>query len=134
MPLTQMEHYLVLTDDLEATRAFYCDLLGMEAGYRPPLDFLGYWLYVGETPAIHVAGWHDYERYARGAGMPIPTHTGTTGPVDHIAFTGTGHDELAARLDAAGVEYQRNEIPDIGLRQIFVHDPSGVRIELNFRS
>jgi catechol 2,3-dioxygenase-like lactoylglutathione lyase family enzyme len=37
MPLTKIEHYLVLTDDLEATRDFYVQALGMHQGERPPL-------------------------------------------------------------------------------------------------
>ncbi len=39
MPLTKMEHYLVLTDDIDATRDFYCQALGMHVGFRPPLGF-----------------------------------------------------------------------------------------------
>ena len=43
MSLRQLDHALVLTDDLEGTRAFYCDALGFEVGARPPLEFPGYW-------------------------------------------------------------------------------------------
>jgi len=41
MPLEKMEHYLVLTDDIEATRDFYVNALGMYVGARPPLGFAG---------------------------------------------------------------------------------------------
>ena len=34
MPLTKMEHYLVLTKDIDATRDFYCRVLGMQDGFR----------------------------------------------------------------------------------------------------
>jgi catechol 2,3-dioxygenase-like lactoylglutathione lyase family enzyme len=37
MPLTQLEHYLVLTDDLDGTRDFYSHALGMRVGDRPRL-------------------------------------------------------------------------------------------------
>ena len=49
MALTGMEHYLVLTSDLEATRDFYQDALGMSQGFRPQLGFPGYWMYLGAT-------------------------------------------------------------------------------------
>ena len=44
MPITKMEHILVLTDDIEKTKAFYCDALGMKVGPRPTLAFEGYWI------------------------------------------------------------------------------------------
>ena len=48
MPLDKIEHYLVLTDDIDATRDFYVEALGMRVGPRPPLGFPGYWVYVGD--------------------------------------------------------------------------------------
>lgn len=132
MPLQRMEHYLVLSDDIEATRAFYCDLLGLEAGFRPMMDFAGYWLYLGATPCIHVADRSSYETYARDAAMSVSQRSPGTGPVDHIAFSADRHDEMAARLEENGIDYERNYIADAGLRQLFVYDPNGVKIELNF--
>jgi catechol 2,3-dioxygenase-like lactoylglutathione lyase family enzyme len=127
-----MEHYLVLSDDIEATRSFYCDLLGFEEGFRPPMDFSGYWLYLGDTPCIHVADWASYERYGQEARMSVSRRAEGTGPVDHIAFAGSEYDEMTSRLNARGISYETNHIADIGLRQVFLYDPSGVKIELNF--
>ncbi len=62
MPLTKMEHYLVLTKDIDATRDFYCRVLGMKDGFRPPLGFPGYWLYLGETPVHPHRGVGDVYR------------------------------------------------------------------------
>ena len=44
MPIEGMNHFNVLTDDVEATRHFYCDILGLEKGERPPFKFDGLWL------------------------------------------------------------------------------------------
>ena len=132
MPLQRMEHYLVLSDDIEATRSFYCDLLGLEEGFRPSMDFPGYWLYLGGIPCIHIADWSSYERYAREAEMSVSRRAAGTGPVDHIAFSGTDYEEMTTRLERHGVDFERNHVADVGLRQVFLHDPSGVRIELNF--
>ena len=35
MSLQGMNHFTVLSDNLEVTRKFYCDLLGFEEGPRP---------------------------------------------------------------------------------------------------
>ena len=51
MPLTKLEHYLVLTDDIDATRDFYVQALGMQIGFRPDLGFPGHWVYVGCRPS-----------------------------------------------------------------------------------
>jgi extradiol dioxygenase family protein len=35
MGLNALHHFTVRTDDLEATRDFYADVLGLEVGFRP---------------------------------------------------------------------------------------------------
>ena len=55
MPVAAMNHFTVLSDDLEATRRFYCDLFGFKVGWRPPFQFPGWWLYADDdTPILHV--------------------------------------------------------------------------------
>lgn len=132
MPLTKLEHYLVISDDIEATRRFYCDALGMRVGFRPELEFDGYWLYVGDVPCIHVAERHSYARYLDAVGIPMSSGERGSGMVDHVAFNGTDFDAMAARLRALGIEAHRNDVADIGLKQLFLVDPSGIKIELNF--
>jgi catechol 2,3-dioxygenase-like lactoylglutathione lyase family enzyme len=124
MALERLDHVLVLTDDIEATKAFYCDALGFEAGERPSFPFSGYWLYLDGAPCVHVADRAEYDAQAARLGLQ-------TGPaVDHVAFGGSDFETLAARLERAGVEAVANEVPGI-LRQLYVTDPNGVRIELN---
>jgi len=134
MPLLRLEHYLVLSDDIDATRDFYCDVLGMREGFRPKLDFPGYWLYVGDVPSIHIAEWKSYTVWTKEVGIPISSRAKSTGAVDHIAFNASGFDEVRARLQARGIEINENLLDEIGLRQLFIYDPNGVPIELNFRS
>jgi catechol 2,3-dioxygenase-like lactoylglutathione lyase family enzyme len=134
MPLLRMEHYLVLSDDIDKTRDFYRDVLGLREGFRPKLEFPGYWLYVGDTPSIHIAEWQTYAKWTAEVGIPISTKAQSTGAVDHIAFNASGFDEMKARLESRGVDVSENLLDDIGLRQLFFHDPNGVPIELNFRS
>jgi len=134
MPLLRLEHYLVLSDDIDATRDFYCDVLGMREGFRPKLGFPGYWLYVGDVPSIHIAEWESYAVWTKEVGIPISSRAKSTGAVDHIAFNASGFNETRARLQARGIEINENLLDEIGLRQLFIYDPNGVPIELNFRS
>jgi len=124
----------VLSDDIDGTRDFYCDVLGMREGFRPKLGFPGYWLYVGDVPSIHIAEWESYAVWTKEVGIPISSRAESTGAVDHIAFNASGFDEVRARLQARGLEISENLLDEIGLRQLFIYDPNGVPIELNFRS
>jgi len=120
MTLQKMEHYLVLTDDIEATRDFYCTALGMKTGFRPPLEFPGYWVYLGDTPCIHIAEWETYTSHSRSLGIPVSERAAGTGPVDHIAFIGAGYKETLARLKNLKIHVDQNIVPDGGPRQLFL--------------
>jgi len=133
MPVQRLEHFLVVSEDMDATRDFYCDVLGMTVGFRPALDFPGYWLYLGDAGCLHVAEWETYARWTREVDIPMSTKAPGSGPVDHIAFNATGFDEIIAKLDRRGLGYKQNRLDDIGLRQIFLKDPNGITLELNFR-
>ena len=134
MPLKAMEHYLVLTADLEATRDFYRDALGMTQGFRPPLGFPGYWMYLGPTPVIHIAEWATYTAHSKRKEIPVTAPAASTGAFDHVAFNAEDFDEVVARLARHGVTPARNLVSSSGLRQLFVFDPNGVKLELNFRN
>jgi catechol 2,3-dioxygenase-like lactoylglutathione lyase family enzyme len=131
MPLRSLDHLLVLTGDLEETRDFYCEVLGLRTGERPPLEFPGYWLYLGDVPCVHVAERRAYSAHAKTLGLDASPPTDGTGAVDHIAFAASDYEEIVARLERHGVEAIENAVPAAGLRQLFVRDPNGVRIEIN---
>ena len=124
MPLVGLQHALVLTDDLERTKAFYCDALGFEVGERPELPFPGYWLELDGVACLHLAERRPYEAHAARMGLPAKAS-----PVDHVAFEAHGHEQLLERLGAAGIEVTTNAVPG-GVRQLFFDDPNGARIEL----
>lgn len=132
MPITQMQHYMVLSKDLEKTRRFYCDVLGLRIGPRPPFDFEGLWIYIGDVAVVHVAGQASYEATGRLTDVVAERHG--SGSVDHIAFAADNWDELVASFDEHGVEYRASVVPGRPLRQLFVHDPDGIQIEINVRA
>jgi catechol 2,3-dioxygenase-like lactoylglutathione lyase family enzyme len=132
--LTGMEHYLVLTQDIDATRDFYRDALGMTQGFRPPLEFPGYWMYIGTTPVIHIAEWATYTAHSTAKDIPVTAPAASTGAFDHVAFNAQDFDEVVARLTRHGVTPARNLRSRSGMRQLFVFDPNGVKLEINFRN
>jgi catechol 2,3-dioxygenase-like lactoylglutathione lyase family enzyme len=131
MPLLRIEHYLVISDDLEVTKRFYCDGLGMREGPRPPFAFKGLWLYVGEVAVIHVAERESYMGHYAKTELPAVKDTGA---LDHIAFAAEDYDGVLARLEQHGYQVRKSGVPGGRLRQLFVRDPHGVQVELNFRN
>jgi len=120
MAIEGMNHFNVLTDDVDATRRFYVGILGLEEGYRPPFKFDGLWLYAGGRPILHISAGELPERRA--------------GVIDHIAFTSKDLKGTVARLEANGVKYALNQQVGTRLWQIFCHDPMGAKVELDFDS
>jgi catechol 2,3-dioxygenase-like lactoylglutathione lyase family enzyme len=127
----RLDHLLVLTGDVDATRSFWCDAFGFTVGDRPPLPFAGCWLWADGVPCVHVADRGEYAAHAATMGLTVPDDPGGPGPVDHIAITASDYDAMVARLDGADVAYVPNFIPGPGIRQLFVSDPNGVRVEIN---
>ena len=128
MGVTAIAHVTLLSDDIDATRDFYCETLGLREGERPPLPFPGHWLYGDEGPLVHIADRAVYLAHAREIGLPEPRTVGP--PIDHIAFASSDYEEASARLERGGVSAVRNSVPGVGLRQLFFRDPDGVRIEV----
>lgn len=126
MPLHGLHHYTLRPVDLEATKDFYVDLLGLEVGYRPPLAFPGYWLYTGGEPTVHLIGPRESE-----SGR-APREAGETGLLDHVAFSCTGLAAMKARLAERGIRYEERVVPRDGQIQLFLRDPNGVNVELNY--
>jgi catechol 2,3-dioxygenase-like lactoylglutathione lyase family enzyme len=114
-----MNHFTILCDDVEATVAFYGDLLGLTAGPRPPLTFPGAWLYAGGQPILHIVGGR-------------PRAELRAGVIDHMAFSATGLTATLAKLDARGIAHDCRRQVGAGTWQVFLHDPNGARVELDF--
>jgi catechol 2,3-dioxygenase-like lactoylglutathione lyase family enzyme len=126
MGVGALAHVLVLSDDIDSSRDFYCRAIGMTVGERPALPFPGYWLYADGKPCLHIADRAIYTAHARSAGLSEPA-----GAVDHLAFSATDYAAAADRLERDGIAAIRNSVPEAGLRQLFFDGPDGVRIEVN---
>lgn len=132
MPVTELNHYFVRANDLEATKRFYCDVLGFEVMPRPDFPFPGYWLGVGGKIQVHMGphGIPNSELYY--LGTTKQSATDNTGVVDHIAFLATDPDKFNTRFESLGLAARKRYFPEFKLYQMFVKDPNDLTIELNF--
>jgi len=131
MAVDQLEHFTVRCTNLERTRDFYSEVIGLTVGPRPPFDFQGYWLYLGEQPVVHLV--LEAERDDGREPRPADSAPPETGALDHIAFRGQDLEGTRAILRSKGLDFRERPVPGKPLHQIFVRDPDGVLIELNFR-
>jgi glyoxylase I family protein len=125
MPATAFNHFNLRAPQplLRRLRDFYVDVVGLREGWRPPFDFPGHWLYLGDQAVLHLV---EDPPGARGA---VP---GASPTFDHVAFTCSGLAEMEARLQRLGVVYRRADVPGTTQCQLFVQDPAGNGVEFNF--
>lgn len=114
-----LDHVNIETTDLEGSIRFYKEVLGLEIGWRPDFGVPGAWLYVDDQPIVHLV-----ERDS--------IHSGPTGAIHHVALKAAGLDETTKRLEALGIAFKTTVVPDLSVTQLFVDDPNGVTLELNF--
>ena len=134
MPLVHIEHYLIAANDMQETRDWYCNVLGMEEGWHPDFGIPVYWLYLNGADVVHISlnAKHATENQKIYLGR-TSQDTGTgTGAIDHIAFRATGLDETVARLRSQGVDFKERRANGQALYQLFMFDPNGIKVELNF--
>lgn len=124
MPATDLHHLAIKTDDVDATVAFWNEVVGSHSVDRPDFPFPGAWLQFGTT-MIHLYGGdaakNDAGGYDRGSAA-----------IDHVALAAEGFDEMRDLLSEKGLDWRQMDIPSFKLWQLFVHDPNGVLVELNF--
>ena len=133
MPLNYMEHFLLQTEDIEATKDWYVKILGFRVGPSPDFKFPVYWLYIGDKDVLHLTqgGANVSDNRMKYLGQTSQATDGS-GVIDHIGFRATGLDDTIARLNKLGIDFKERQVNDQGLYQLFLFDPNGVKVELNF--
>ena len=122
MEIRTLDHINISTSVPDETLAFYCGVLGLvdDRSRRPDFDFPGAWLFAGDRAVVHLNFVDD-------------DLSGPANALDHVAFECAGYEATRAELDRRGIDYRASERPDDELFQLFVADPNGVKVELNFR-
>ena len=134
MALKTFEHVLILADDVDKTKDFYVNILGLNIGYRPDFPFKGYWLYLDENPkaaCIHLAMRKQDTGQDYYIGKKDDVKSGS-GAIDHVAFNAVDIESMKAKLEKISIEYTHRKVPGFPLEQLFIMDPDGVKVELNY--
>jgi catechol 2,3-dioxygenase-like lactoylglutathione lyase family enzyme len=100
---------------------FYCDVVGLTEGFRPPFERFGFWLYIGDKDVLHLITPKE------GDGRSLQKSS-----FDHIAFKTAGYHEVLRKLKVLNVPFEEKPIPGMTAHQIFLRDPAENRVELNF--
>lgn len=121
MAINGLDHINIDTCRPDETVAFYTEVLGLEnrPELRPDFGFPGAWLFSGDRAVVHLNFIDEDDRF------------GQRSAFNHIAFEGSDFEAMCATLDDLGQAYRTSIRDEIKLRQIFVDDPNGVRVEIN---
>src|SRR4051812_5430672 len=122
MSVGVLDHFNIRTRNLSDTVRFYEDILGLEKGPRPNFSFPGAWMYSEGKAVVHLV---DI------SATPEPQKP-DSGVVHHVAFVSRGFDTMKQRLAAKAIQFDTVTVPGNQLWQIFITDPNGVVIELNY--
>mgnify|MGYP005806019099 CR=1 FL=1 len=107
---------------LDALKDFYCGIVGLEVGARPNFPRFGYWLYAGGQPVVHL--------YESTPNEMRKTDVATA--FDHVAFSCEDSAAFEAALRERGIAYSKALVPGSEQVQLFLTDPAGNKVELNF--
>jgi catechol 2,3-dioxygenase-like lactoylglutathione lyase family enzyme len=124
MSVGLLDHFNIRTRRLENTVKFYEDILGLENGARPNFSFPGAWMYSEGRAVVHLVDISPTSEQQKP----------DSGVVHHVAFVSRGFDTMKKRLTAKGMAFDTRQVPGGELWQIFVTDPNGVMIELNYEA
>lgn len=107
-------------DLLKNCRDFYVQVVGLREGARPSFSESGYWLYGDASDAlIHMTVSND--------------RVGGSSYYDHVAFNCDDLAQMRERISECALSFKESLLPDGSKLQIFLHDPCGLRVELNFK-
>jgi len=122
MPVARIDHINITVEpgDIAAVRDFYVRALDLREGARPAFSFPGYWLYANGQAIVHIAG-----------KSPSSAAEGT-GRLHHVALACDDIAAMTARLEQYRIPYRVRDVPGERLRQVFITDPAGIVLELNF--
>lgn len=133
MALQRLQHFLIQTTDLAGTVRWWEEVLGLVPGPHPDFGFPVAWLYCGAEDVLHITEGGTGASANRQAYLSQESRAVQgTGVLDHVAFHATDLPGMIARLRAHGVRYASRRVDAQGLFQLFLFDPNGVKVELNF--
>jgi catechol 2,3-dioxygenase-like lactoylglutathione lyase family enzyme len=136
MTISHIEHFLVAADDIDATRDWYARVLGMKPGPHPDFGFPVHWMYLGDTDIVHIgpSAKQAGEIQKKFLGRTSQDIGAGTGALDHVAFRATGLRGMLEHLKKEKISFTQRRANGQALFQLFLYDPNGIKIELNYAS
>ena len=133
MPVSHLEHFLIIADDIEATTTWYVDMLGFRQGMHPDFGVPVNWLYLDDGDVIHIAQAPKDEIDGKSPATSSRDDIARGGrPIHHVAFRASGLKQTLSYLASKGVTYIEQQAGAQNLYQVFLQDPNGITVELNF--
>jgi glyoxylase I family protein len=121
--ITALHHTALCVTDLERSKRFYDEVLGLQEIDRPAFPFGGAWYGLGDGRQLHLIV-HESARTLRG-----------TRDIDlrdsHMAFRIADYEGAREYFRAHGVECLERPDNVTPWKQLYVTDPDGHVIELN---
>lgn len=140
--IKNINHINIASDDPQANIHFYCEILGLIHGEDLSKGAGGLYFYAKDNPEpiIHLMDTNTVAAKVDGRSFILNATSAPrnncdflTGSLDHVAFSLALEDYAVfkKRLDDAGLPYNEgHDMPP--LKQIWVLDPNGIKVELNF--
>jgi catechol 2,3-dioxygenase-like lactoylglutathione lyase family enzyme len=122
MSVGLLDHFNIRTRKLGDTVRFYEEVLDLKNGDRPNFPFPGAWMYSEGKPVVHLVDISKTDEQQKP----------DSGVVHHVAFASRGFADMKARLTSKNLPFDVREVPGVEVWQIFVTDPNGVMLELNY--
>ena len=133
MPLGHLQHFLIQTTDIKSTVHWYVDVLGLQEGSTPDFKFPVAWLYLEGRDVLHLTeGGATVSENRKQYLAQTSEAVHGSGVIDHVAFHATGLREMMGHLRGKGVAFTERQVDSQGLYQLFLIDPNGVKVELNY--
>lgn len=124
-------HFGLRAADADTTLNFYTRVLGMVLDpSRPNIPVSGYWLRAavpGSPPSIHVFTSDDAQVEPSGR-----NGAAGSGVVDHLSLYCKDYRGVRHKLTEFGLTWEGGAVPGGKQWVIFVYDPNGVMLEMNF--
>jgi catechol 2,3-dioxygenase-like lactoylglutathione lyase family enzyme len=121
--ISSLHHTAVCVTDLERSKRFYGEILGLKEVARPAFPFGGAWYELDDGRQLHLIV-HEHPLTLRGT-TAIDARDG------HVAFRITDYDRAVAHFRAHGVACLERPVNVTPWKQLYVTDPDGHIIELN---
>jgi catechol 2,3-dioxygenase-like lactoylglutathione lyase family enzyme len=131
MEIERIHHVSLPVSDLDRSRRFYTEVLGLREIARPPFDFPGAWFQVGSDQQLHlIVGEHSTFRESKRLdsrdihfAVRITSHRGALEFLRSKGYREDADDEL--------MQMKVSPRATAGFPQIYVLDPDRNVIEIN---